>query len=161
MLKSALETRLDAAEAGELEPSQSSSEVRARTKVIAESNRKLMASMASFMSKYFPPPSPDDDESDATASTSSSKKAAGKQKEPQRQPKGAITQFFARDRPALRSLNDLLEDLMNKCMTSPHDPYITLDDSHWPPYIELIVRSGIGMRHPHIPRKLKLTDFHQ
>uniref|UniRef100_A0A8C3R187 Centromere protein K n=1 Tax=Cyanoderma ruficeps TaxID=181631 RepID=A0A8C3R187_9PASS len=51
--------------------------------------------------------------------------------------------------------------LINKLMTTPHEPYITISESFWPPYIELLLRYGIAMRHPEDPNRMCLQAFHK
>ncbi|XP_005997501.1 centromere protein K [Latimeria chalumnae] len=67
------------------------------------------------------------------------------------------------DEPCLYliTLHEILENLINKLMISPHDPYITIDDSYWPPYIEFLLRYGIALRHPEDPHRIRLEAFHQ
>ncbi|KAG8131054.1 hypothetical protein E2320_017742, partial [Naja naja] len=60
----------------------------------------------------------------------------------------------------LISLHEILENLINKLVNTPHDPYITISDSFWPPYIELLLRYGIALRHPENPNKIRLENFH-
>ena len=50
--------------------------------------------------------------------------------------------------------------LMNKCTDDEPDPYITLDESFWPPYIELLLRCGIALRHPQACQRIRLVPFH-
>ncbi|KFW69431.1 Centromere protein K, partial [Pygoscelis adeliae] len=50
--------------------------------------------------------------------------------------------------------------LINKSMTTPHEPYVTISDSFWPPYIELLLRYGIALRHPEDPNRIRLEAFH-
>ncbi|XP_028676342.1 centromere protein K [Erpetoichthys calabaricus] len=61
----------------------------------------------------------------------------------------------------LISLHEILETLMNKILEMPHDPYITIDDTFWPPYIEMLLRFGIALRHPENPNKIRMEAFHQ
>ncbi|KGL75766.1 Centromere protein K, partial [Tinamus guttatus] len=51
--------------------------------------------------------------------------------------------------------------LINKLISTPHEPYLTIRDSFWPPYIELLLRSGIALRHPEDPSRIRLEAFHQ
>ncbi|KFO54102.1 Centromere protein K, partial [Corvus brachyrhynchos] len=51
--------------------------------------------------------------------------------------------------------------LINKLMTTPHEPYVTINESFWPPYIELLLRYGIVLRHPEDPKRLRLEAFHK
>ncbi|NXK46997.1 CENPK protein, partial [Chauna torquata] len=67
------------------------------------------------------------------------------------------------EKPAeqLITLHEILEILINKLMSTPHEPYITIKDSFWPPYVELLLRCGIALRHPEDPNRLRLEAFHQ
>ncbi|NWY57781.1 CENPK protein, partial [Chionis minor] len=60
----------------------------------------------------------------------------------------------------LITLNEILEVLVNKLMSTPHEPYVMINDSFWPPYIELLLRSGIALRHPEDPNRMRLEAFH-
>ena len=42
-----------------------------------------------------------------------------------------------------------------------HVPYVKISDSFWPPYIELLLRNGIALRHPEDPTRIRLEAFHQ
>ncbi|PFX29961.1 Centromere protein K [Stylophora pistillata] len=57
------------------------------------------------------------------------------------------------------SLQKLTEDLMNISYIRPHDPYIRIKESHWPPYIELLLRCGIAQRHPQDCNLIRLVAF--
>ncbi|XP_029365649.1 centromere protein K [Echeneis naucrates] len=59
----------------------------------------------------------------------------------------------------LISLNEILEVLMNKILNSPHDPYVTIDHTFWPPYIEMLLRYGIAVRHQENNFKIRLETF--
>ncbi|KFP22653.1 Centromere protein K, partial [Egretta garzetta] len=50
--------------------------------------------------------------------------------------------------------------LINKLMSTPHEPYVTISDSFWPPYIELLLRYGVALRHPEDPDRIRLEAFH-
>eukprot|EP01147_Barroeca_monosierra_P003239 gene3239-5949_t len=66
------------------------------------------------------------------------------------------------DSVPVMSLRDLLENLMNLCVSRPHDPFLRIDpDKHWMPYLEMLHRAGIIQHHPKNPEKIKLTEFHQ
>ena len=58
------------------------------------------------------------------------------------------------------SLQRIIEALMNRLFESPHDPYIKILPVHWPPYIELLLRSNIILRHPENCDLIKLVAFH-
>ncbi|XP_033976288.1 centromere protein K [Trematomus bernacchii] len=70
--------------------------------------------------------------------------------------KKSNTQEFDKD---MISLNEILELLMNKTLNTPHDPYITIDNTFWPPYIELLLRYGIAVRHQESNFKIRLETF--
>ncbi|NXH65032.1 CENPK protein, partial [Rhabdornis inornatus] len=61
----------------------------------------------------------------------------------------------------LITLQEILESVMNKLITTPCEPYVTIDESFWPPYIELLLRYGIVVRHPQDPKRIRLQAFHQ
>ncbi|XP_039240333.1 centromere protein K isoform X1 [Pipra filicauda] len=61
----------------------------------------------------------------------------------------------------LLALQDILEILINKLMTTPHEPYVTINESFWPPYIELLLRFGMALRHPEDPNRMRLEAFHK
>lgn len=58
------------------------------------------------------------------------------------------------------SLEAILETLMTKCLETPNDAYIDQDETLWPPYIEMLLRSGMVQRHPTDIRRLRLTPYH-
>ncbi|XP_070781093.1 centromere protein K [Enoplosus armatus] len=59
----------------------------------------------------------------------------------------------------LISLNEILELLMNKVLNTPHDPYVMMDNTFWPPYIEMLLRYGIAVRHQENNFKIRLETF--
>uniref|UniRef100_A0A8D0KMG8 Centromere protein K n=1 Tax=Salvator merianae TaxID=96440 RepID=A0A8D0KMG8_SALMN len=61
----------------------------------------------------------------------------------------------------LITLHEILENLIHKIIKSPHDPYVTINASFWSPYIELLLRYGIALRHPEDPNRIRLENFHQ
>lgn len=61
----------------------------------------------------------------------------------------------------LISLHEILEILLNRLFDAPHDPYVKVSDSFWPPYVELLLRNGIALRHPEDPARIRLEAFHQ
>lgn len=67
-----------------------------------------------------------------------------------------ITQELDED---LISLNEILEVLMNKVLNTPHDPYVTVDSTFWPPYVEMLLRYGIAVRHQESNFKIRLETF--
>ncbi|NWV87972.1 CENPK protein, partial [Machaerirhynchus nigripectus] len=58
-------------------------------------------------------------------------------------------------------MQEVLEMLINKLVTTPHEPYVTINESFWPPYIELLLRCGMVLRHPEDPKRLRLEAFHK
>ncbi|NXU14845.1 CENPK protein, partial [Pardalotus punctatus] len=65
--------------------------------------------------------------------------------------------------PAVKliTLQEILEILINKLKTTPHDPYVKICESFWAPYIELLLRYGIALRHPEDPNRIRLEAFHK
>ncbi|NWS15018.1 CENPK protein, partial [Pachyramphus minor] len=59
------------------------------------------------------------------------------------------------------ALQDILEILINKLMATPHEPYVTINETFWPPYIELLMRFGTALRHPEDPNRMRLEAFHK
>ncbi|TWW58633.1 centromere protein K [Takifugu rubripes] len=59
----------------------------------------------------------------------------------------------------LISLGEILEQLMNKVLETPHDPYVTIDNTFWPPYVEMLLRYGIAVRHQENNFKIRLETF--
>ncbi|XP_035612544.1 centromere protein K-like [Oncorhynchus keta] len=60
----------------------------------------------------------------------------------------------------LISLNEVLELLMNTALETPHDPYVSIDETFWPPYTEMLLRHGIAQRHPEDCFKIRLETFY-
>ncbi|XP_055757618.1 centromere protein K-like [Salvelinus fontinalis] len=60
----------------------------------------------------------------------------------------------------LISLNEVLELLMNTTLETPHDPYVSIDETFWPPYTEMLLRHGIAQRHPEDCYKIRLETFY-
>uniref|UniRef100_A0A3B4F420 Centromere protein K n=1 Tax=Pundamilia nyererei TaxID=303518 RepID=A0A3B4F420_9CICH len=52
-----------------------------------------------------------------------------------------------------------LQILMNKALNTPHDPYVAIDDTFWPPYVEMLLRYGIAVRHHENNFKIRLETF--
>ncbi|NXI12294.1 CENPK protein, partial [Irena cyanogastra] len=61
----------------------------------------------------------------------------------------------------LKTLQEILEMLINTMMNTPHEPYVTINQSFWPPYVELLLRCGIALRHPEDPNRMRLQAFHK
>ncbi|KAK3612012.1 hypothetical protein CHS0354_021687 [Potamilus streckersoni] len=60
----------------------------------------------------------------------------------------------------LLPLKTIIFDLMNRCVDMPNDPYITIDHHYWPPYLELLLRCDIVVRHSEDNNRIKLIPFH-
>lgn len=52
-----------------------------------------------------------------------------------------------------------MQQLTNKTLETPHEPYVTIDESFWPPYLEMLLRNGIAIRHPEDCNKIRLESF--
>jgi centromere protein K len=104
-------------------------------------NKKLMKQMFEFIHTHFPPPNEDD-----LAKWNQKQKA--KNCAQIRRNNGVI------------SLRTLIENLVNQSLDEPRNPYVTLTNDHWPPYIELLVRCGVAQHHPDDDRKLRITPVH-
>ncbi|KAJ1209585.1 hypothetical protein NDU88_004959 [Pleurodeles waltl] len=98
--------------------------------------QELLGALGEFLGEHFPLPEKPEE-------TSKKKKIL---------PAGPATQ--------LKTLHDILEELMNKLLATPHDPYVPITESDWPPYIELLLRYGIALRHPQDPNRIRLEAFH-
>nr|XP_057932987.1 centromere protein K [Doryrhamphus excisus] len=95
---------------------------------------RLMESMGEILEKHVPPPRDD--------------LSANKKKNiPEESNENLIT------------LSEILELLMNKFLNTPHDPYVTIDSTFWPPYIEILLRHGIAVRHHENNFKIRLENF--
>uniref|UniRef100_A0A8C5M0F9 E3 ubiquitin-protein ligase TRIM23 n=1 Tax=Leptobrachium leishanense TaxID=445787 RepID=A0A8C5M0F9_9ANUR len=96
--------------------------------------KELLTSLGSFLEEHFPLPE------------KQSKKKRGVSAEP------AVEWL---------TVHEIFETLINKIMASPHNPYIVIDQRFWPPYIELLLRYGIALRHPEDNNKIRMEAFHQ
>ncbi|KAI8977035.1 hypothetical protein BDF20DRAFT_835870 [Mycotypha africana] len=57
-------------------------------------------------------------------------------------------------------LKNILEDLMNKALGTPEDPYIELvPGTYWTPYIQTLVKANILKFHPEDSKMVRLEDF--
>jgi hypothetical protein len=82
-----------------------------------------------FLQEHFPRPDP------SNGSDGGSGTAAGGKRTKQ----ANISQYL--EQPSeLLSMSEILEELMNLSLGRPHDPYITITDRHWAPYLELLIR---------------------
>ncbi|XP_057269553.1 centromere protein K, partial [Pezoporus wallicus] len=97
--------------------------------------KKLLTALEEFLEEHFPPPE---------------KGGSAGKKNSQEEP---VVE--------LKPLQDILEILVDKLLSTPHEPYVTIDDSFWPPYLELLLRHGIVQRHPENPGRMRLEAFHE
>ncbi|KJE90612.1 hypothetical protein CAOG_001897 [Capsaspora owczarzaki ATCC 30864] len=96
----------------------------------AEVAKKLMKALGDFVTDYYPPLSQDDteaDEYDDDNDAMDTSNGDGLRKR---------TRVFI-------PLRKLLEELLNRFASSYVDPYIRVLPTHYPPYLELLVRAGI------------------
>ena len=61
--------------------------------------------------------------------------------------------------PSLRLSSVPLQLLMNQSLKEPHDPYVTIDNRFWPPYVEMLLRYDIAVRHQENNFKIRLETF--
>ncbi|XP_022265771.1 centromere protein K [Canis lupus baileyi] len=101
---------------------------------IKEYKEKLLITLGEFLEDHFPLPD-------------------GNVKKKKKNVKESTAQLI--------TLHEILEILINRLFDVPHDPYIKIRDSFWPPYIELLLRNGIALRHPEDPTQIRLEAFHQ
>nr|XP_021147898.1 centromere protein K isoform X2 [Columba livia] len=97
------------------------------------SKKDLLNTLHKFIEEHFPLPRKD---------------GIAANKNPSEQPAELIT------------LNEIIEILVSKLTDTPHEPYVTINDSFWVPYIELLLRCGIVLRHPEDPKRIRLEAFH-
>uniref|UniRef100_A0A2K5F5J6 Centromere protein K n=1 Tax=Aotus nancymaae TaxID=37293 RepID=A0A2K5F5J6_AOTNA len=109
-------------------------ELKTKLLKVKEYKEKLLITLGEFLEDHFPLPD------------GSVKK---KKKNIQESPVQLIT------------LHEMLEILINRLFDVPHDPYVKISDSFWPPYVELLLRNGIALRHPEDPTQVRLEAFHQ
>ncbi|NP_001038128.1 centromere protein K isoform 1 [Gallus gallus] len=102
---------------------------------LKEYKKKLMNALGEFLEEHFPLPEKNGN--------------AKKKRYSEEPPEQVIT------------IHEILEILLNQLMSTPHEPYVTVDDSFWPPYLELLLRSGIVLRHPEDPNRIRLEAFHE
>ncbi|XP_070599385.1 centromere protein K isoform X1 [Erythrolamprus reginae] len=111
-------------------------ELRSKMLKIKAYKEDLLNALGDFLDKHFPLPE--------NSGTAKKKKHSSEEEDVQ-----------------LMSLHEILENLINNLINIPHDPYITISESFWSPYIELLLRYGIALRHPEDPKKIRLENFHQ
>ncbi|XP_078393870.1 centromere protein K, partial [Cetorhinus maximus] len=100
---------------------------------------KLLSALGNFLDVHYPPPSEEE---------------AGRKAARLAPKRGENAANFI-------TLHEILEHLMTKTMKSPHDPYLELDDTFWPPFVEALLRYGVVQRHPDDPLRIRLEEFDQ
>ncbi|XP_036954598.1 centromere protein K isoform X1 [Acanthopagrus latus] len=110
-------------------------DTKAKIQKMKQYQERLMACLGDVLEKHVPHPQND-------PSTNKKKKN--------------VSQEFDED---LISLNEILELLMNKVLNTPHDPYVTIDNTFWPAYTEMLLRYGIAVRHQENNFKIRLETF--
>ncbi|XP_072239863.1 centromere protein K [Leuresthes tenuis] len=110
-------------------------DTKAKIQKMKDYQEKLMESLGNVLEKHVPLPQNE---------TSTSKK------------KKTTAHEISED---LISLSEILEVLMNKALNTPHDPYVTIDNTFWPPYAEMLLRYGIAVRHQENNFKIRLETF--
>ncbi|XP_012880688.1 PREDICTED: centromere protein K [Dipodomys ordii] len=108
-------------------------EMKAKILTIKEFKEKLLIALGEFLEYYFPLPG-----------------GKTKRKKTKVEPTAQLI-----------TLNEIIEILINRMFDVPHDPYVQINASFWPPYIELLLRNGIALRHPEDPNRIRLEAFHQ
>ncbi|NXA89576.1 CENPK protein, partial [Melanocharis versteri] len=94
--------------------------------------KELLSALGEFLDEYFPLPE-----------------------------KGVNKNSSAEPAVELISFQDIVEMLLTKFMTTPHEPYVIISESFWPPYIELLLRCEMAVRHPEDPNRVRLQAFHK
>ncbi|XP_043535977.1 centromere protein K [Chiloscyllium plagiosum] len=113
--------------------------LKSRLEKVTNQKDELLSALGKFLDVHYPPPS----EKDIRPKTSRS--AAERYK--------GSANFI--------TLHEILELLITKAMKSPHDPYLELDDTFWPPFLEALLRYGVVLRHPDDPHRIRLEEFNQ
>lgn len=105
------------------------------------SNGALMRQLSEFLDTYYPT----DEAYPASQSQGLSQSHASSQQEPEG-----------------RTLKEQLQDLMNRSVTKPEDPWLQLTPQNSnPKHVELLLRAGIATKDPKDGRRLKLVDFYR
>ncbi|XP_074138503.1 centromere protein K isoform X1 [Sminthopsis crassicaudata] len=109
-------------------------EMKTKMTKIKRHKEKLLTSLGEILDKHFPLP----------------EENGSKKRKRECQPNAQLI-----------TIHEILEILINALLHSPHDPYVKINDSFWPPYIELLLRTGIVLRHQDDPSQIRLEAFHQ
>ena len=115
-----------------------------QVKELGRKNKELMGAMDSFLAHHYPRPTPEQ----------------GEEKDGKRSKQAVNISRFLEQPKEMLSMKEILEEMMNIALQKPHAPYVALDERYWPPYIELLVRWGIGMKHPQHSNQVKLCAYH-
>ena len=119
-----------------------------------ERSKDLEEHLLDFLDTFYPPPTADD--------------LAGRQKKAKLAAKGrggqtTLDSFASTSRndegpsPDMQSLQELLEELTSRALRHPEDPFVMTTTRTWPPYVELLRRSGILCEHPDDSSRIKLA----
>ncbi|XP_070557666.1 centromere protein K-like isoform X2 [Ptychodera flava] len=100
--------------------------------------------VSDFLSEHFPSPTADD----------------ARQSMGRRSSSGQRTMDEFMHGKKMTSLQGLIQRLMKAQLERPHDPYIPVQVKYWPPYIELLLRSGVILHKPDDSNFIRLTPFH-
>lgn len=109
-------------------------DLQTRKKQANKHHLEVMKQLGTFLFQHFPQPKSDDVKSGQTNSAKRSDQYC--------------------------SLKHLTEVLINRLFESPHDPYIKLLPTYWPPYIELLLRYGVIQRHPNDCNLIRVVAYH-
>ncbi|XP_048475769.1 centromere protein K isoform X1 [Rhincodon typus] len=113
--------------------------LKSRLEKVTNRKDELLSALGKFLDVHYPPPSEKDTQSKTVRSAAERDKGSA----------NFIT------------LHEILEHLITKAMKSPHDPYLELDDTFWPPFVEALLRYGVVLRHPDDPHRIRLEEFDQ
>jgi centromere protein K len=108
-------------------------ELKAKILSVQEFKKKLLVSLGEFLEDHFPLPD-------------------GNVKKKQKTIQQSTVQLI--------TLHEMIMILINRMFDVPHDPFVKISDSFWPPYIELLLRNGTALRHPEDPTQIRLEAFH-
>ena len=144
-VQSVLQEKLSAALEGQQGDDDNSllNDLKHKETMLKKYHRQLMKKMAAFVGEHFPEPSEENI-----------------QKWKSQVNKQSSESHSSMEGVEYMSLLLLLQNLLNQCMDSPHDPYIAITEQFWPPYVELLVRSCIAVRNPDNHNEIRLMPFH-
>jgi regulator of replication initiation timing len=156
-LNRSLKDRLASESAKELKPSTEKTETRAS---LNEKRVRLMQQLASFLDKYYPAVT------EKVRKRRSSARASKKRKFVEEEEERAHEEVLDAEEQAdydiieYRSLKNLLEELLNKCVSSPEDPYVDLRDrNHHAASVEVLLRANVAELSSSDENLIRLIDF--